>query len=134
MPVKAQISAGVAAASIGRRHNSVRRKGEPCGEYERARVQEIRNRAALYELKLKRLEEELLDWAVIRVEMEQIFDAIRQIIGATSMTQREKADCLCNLRPVGEIIAQVASMQNAELERRGGNGNGNGLGDSDDDS
>jgi phage terminase Nu1 subunit (DNA packaging protein) len=123
MPVKAQMSAGVAAISIGRRNKSGRPKGEPCGEYEAARCEEIKNRTAYYELKLKRTREQLLDRAIIARELAQVYEAIRTIISASPFSEREKADCLRNLRDVDELLEMVASRQNAELgSTNGGNG------------
>jgi hypothetical protein len=124
MPTKAQISAGAASGTIGRRQKA-RAPRQDSSAYEKARIDEIGARASLYRLRLDKLESELLDARLLRIELPQMFDAIRQIILATRMTDREKNDCLRNLRPVDEILEMVASRQSAdELRSNGGNGNG----------
>jgi hypothetical protein len=48
--------------------------------------------------------------AMLRVELTQVFEAIRTIISAYPMSEREKADCFRNLPPVDELLERVARM------------------------
>jgi hypothetical protein len=59
---------------------------------------------------------------MLRAELTQLFEAVRKIISTSPLSEREKNDCLRNLRPVDEILAHVTSMQDVELQRSDDNG------------
>jgi hypothetical protein len=90
--------------------------------YEASRSAEIQARAELYRLRLEKQQAELLDARLLRTELAATYEAISTIILATRMSDREKKDCLRNLRSIDEIFARVLSMQNAEIRRSDGNG------------
>jgi hypothetical protein len=77
MPTKAQISAGAASVTIGRRPKA-RAPGKDSSDYERARVDEIRSRASLYRLRLETLESELLAYRRLAI-------IIAALLGANAM-------------------------------------------------
>ena len=49
-------------------------------------------------------------------EFGQIFSAVREIILASSMTAREKDDCLRNLTDIPIVLANVAAKQKEEKD------------------
>jgi hypothetical protein len=120
MPVTPQATAGKASATIGRRRKR-RRLREVSGEYEQARIKEIKNRTELVKFKLSKLRESLLDRAMLRGELTALFAAIRTIISAYPFSEREKADCFRNLPPVDDLLERVAWMQR---QSEGFDGNG----------
>jgi hypothetical protein len=125
---RAKVKSGAASPKLNQaklRKLSQPTAPKPAGDsaYEASRIAEIEARAALYRLRLEKQQAELLDARLLRTELGAVYAAIRAIILATRMTDREKHDCLRNLRLVDEIFAHVISIQNAEL-RRFSDGNG----------
>jgi len=94
-------------------------------EYEKTRITEIGARAALYRLKFQKLNGQVLDWKLLVGELTAIFSSIREIILASSMTKREKDDCLRNLAEIPVVLENVAAKQNkAEKDPTGTHQNG----------
>jgi hypothetical protein len=129
MALKAKAGSGSVAATMHSVHDGTPRslrRGRPPknpappigfqSEYEKARILEISTRAQFYRLKVEKLSGELLDRRIVIAEFTAIFAAIREIILASSMTTREKNDCLRNLTEIPLVLANVAAKQKEEKD------------------
>ena len=83
-------------------------------EYEKTRITEIGARAALNRLKFQKLNGQVLDRKLLLGELTAIFSSIREIILASSMTKREKDDCLRNLAEIPVVLENVAAKQSGK--------------------
>ena len=128
MTTAAKLASGTASPKLN--PAKIRKLSQPTApkpatesEYEKARVAELENRAALYRQKFERMQAQLLDRALLRGELEVMFAAVRKIINGTpGLTKREKRDCERNLPDVDELLKRIAMQQN--IHDRSPNGNG----------
>lgn len=108
MPVKAQISAGTGAGTIGRRRKR-RPSDEPSKAYTEARVEQIRLQTELHKLRLGRMNGTLIDRKLLVRELTESFTAIRDIILASSLPQTGKETLLQNLAEIPVILMPGSS-------------------------
>src|SRR6516225_6731904 len=101
MAVKAKSDSGVSSGQVGPaelRLLPARRRQKASGlEYERARISEVQNRAAYYELRVERLLASLLSAAELRRDMAWLRQRIREIVMSSRLSKRDKADIDRNL-------------------------------------
>ena len=79
--------------------------------YEKSRVEELTARAAIYKLKLRRMQGELLDRKLLTADLVAAFTSIKEIILASRMTQRDKADLLEQLANIPIVLTPNAATK-----------------------
>jgi hypothetical protein len=134
MAVKAKSDSGVSSGQVGpaelRLLPARRRRQKASGlEYERARISEVQNRAAYYELRVERLLASLLSAAELRRDMAWLRQRIREIVMSSPLSKRDKADIDRNLEAMAEVVDVVAAKQNENEPLITTNGEVNGGGD-----
>ena len=77
-------------------------------EYEKSRVEEISTRAALYTLKLRRMQGELLDRKLLVAELVAAFSAVKEIILGSKLSQREKEGLLPQLASIPIVLTSTS--------------------------
>jgi hypothetical protein len=109
--VKPNEQSGNAAISIAAkvRDRSTRslRRGRPA-----ARTQEVRLRVELFRLRAGKLSGELLDRKTMIAELTGMFGAIREIILASKLTDRQKQDLLHTLAEIPIVVKPVSPDEN----------------------
>lgn len=84
--------------------------------YEKSRVEELTARAAIYKLKLRWMQGELLDRRLVVRELMESFTAIREGILGSKLSQREKTDLLHNLAEIPvELVPEEKDADSAPL-------------------
>lgn len=91
-------------------------KPRKVSEYERNRTIEVASRARHYQLRVKKMEGELLDRKLVATEIDYVFSAIRGIVLASELPTRDKTDILNNLGSIPLMLENVTQRQNATEE------------------
>ena len=75
--------------------------------YEKSRVEELTARSAIYRLKLRRMQGELLDRKLLVAELTAAFTSIKEIILGSKLSHHEKTDLLRNLSEIPVILESL---------------------------
>lgn len=86
----------------------------PKTDYETVRIGEIQSRKTLYDLRIKRLQGQLLDRAEVAREFGSMVSAIKAVIQQSEMPRSIKQDVFAQLLSIADFTGTVTKNQTRE--------------------